>query len=271
MSLYNAIYGLAVADALGVPFEFETRNTFNAKSMVGYGTYNLPAGTFSDDTSLTLATCDSIRHCTCIDIDDMHKRFIAWMQQGKYAVDGNVFDIGMTTQKALYQGFGERNLASNGNGSLMRIIPLAFVQNIADEQIADVSAITHAHSISKQGCIYYIHIAQQLLAGKSLRKTLSEIDFQNEYERLNYIETLSIDDVYSDGYVVHTLEAAIWALLMTNNYKDCVLMCVNMGGDTDTVAAVAGALAGIVYGYDGIPQEWIKKLRGRKIIEACLF
>lgn len=266
--LRAAIYGLAVADAVGVPYEFKTRGSFVATDMVGHGTHNQPKGTWSDDTSMTLATCASIKSCGGIDTVDMLKKFRAWANDGEYAIDGRVFDIGGTTSMALCRGKGGIDEWSNGNGSLMRIAPLAFT-DASDEEIEAVSAITHAHEISKSACVCYVHIARSLISGKSLAEVLETLD--SPFERLKGIAALDESEIKSGGYVVTTLEAALWVLAKTDNYRDAVLKAVNLGKDTDTVAAVAGALAGIIYGIDGIPSDWMDSLRGKDIIEACLF
>ena len=268
--LKAAIYGLAIGDALGVPVEFRQRGTFNISDMVGFGTHNQQPGTWSDDTSMTIATCDSIRECDGIDRLDMYERFREWIFEGKYAIDGNVFDFGITTACAIRQGYGEYSERSNGNGSLMRILPLVFT-DASTEEIEAVSAITHAHEISKIGCVYYVEIARMLLEGFKLKAILEDLDFVSPYERLSYIHTLDEDDIQSTGYVVHTLEAALWALSTTDNFKDAVLKAVNLGSDTDTVGAVTGGLAGIMYGLEGIPKEWIDTLRGKELINSCLF
>ena len=161
---------------------------------------------------------------------------------------------------------------SNGNGSLMRILPLAFIPDISDEQIKDVSAITHAHDISKEGCFIYVRIAQGLIKEDDLSKLIDKIVDENSiYKRLRYINSIQEDQIKSTGYIVDTLEAAIWCIANTENYKDCVLQAVNLGDDTDTVAAVAGGLAGIIYGYNNIPMEWINNLQAKNIIDNCLF
>ena len=161
-TLRDCIYGLAVGDALGVPYEFMPRGTFECTDMIGYGTHGQPAGTWSDDTSMTLATCDSIRELGYIDTADMRDKFVSWIARGEYTIDG-VFDYGGTTARALRTGKG-------GSGE-----------------------------------------------------------------------------------------------------RDCVLAAVNLGDDTDTTAAVAGALAGTAYGIETIPQGWIDTLRGKELIESCLF
>lgn len=263
--LRDAIYGLAVADALGVPYEFRQRGTFVAEGMVGYGTHNQLAGTWSDDTSMTLATCDSIKNCGRIDADDMRKRFCEWMNHGKYTVDGVVFDIGGATSCALRNGRGLKDINSNGNGSLMRMIPLAF-SGASTEQITEVSSITHAHPISCDICNRYVSVLQELLQGKSLKEALSHCS-----GRVSKIYELDESEIKSTGYVVDTFEAAMWVLSTTDNYKDAILKAVNLGDDTDTVAAVTGGIAGWMYGIEEIPKEWIDTLRGKDIIDSVLF
>lgn len=270
----DAVYGVAVGDALGVPVEFRARGTYRIDGMIGFGTYDKPAGTCSDDTSLTLATANSIRICNGIDTDDMRERYRAWLFDGAYVVDGKVFGVGTTTREALERGCGLEDVRSNGNGSLMRIVPLAFVDGVTDGQIAALSAITHAHEIAKRACVIYVRLAQQLRAGMPVDEAIAGIPAREAAEpfaRLPRIGALARDDIGSTGYVVDTLEAALWCLATTERFEDAVLEAVNLGGDTDTVAAVTGGLAGIAYGYDSIPREWIGALRGRGILEACLF
>lgn len=251
--LKAAIYGLAIGDALGVPVEFKKRGTFEVTVMIGYGTHNQPAGTWSDDTSMTLATCDSIKQCGGIDIGDMRNRFRDWLYGAKYTVDNKVFDVGGTTRIALETGQGLEDFYSNGNGSLMRVIPLAFIEMNAGT-VAAVSAITHANNISIDICCEYVSIAKQLADGKSLADATVYCS-----GRIPEIYKLNESEIKSTGFVVDTFEAALWAVATTDNYRDAVLKAVNLGDDTDTVAAVAGGLAGIIYGMEGIPAEWIDK------------
>lgn len=266
--LKNAIYGLAVGDALGVPFEFKNRGEFRCTDMIGYGTHNQPEGTWSDDTSMTLATCMSIKNCGIINVENIRKEFENWMFNNEYTPFGEVFDCGNTCYCAIQDKKGCDNEWSNGNGSLMRIIPLAFIKDISDEIIQEVSAITHAHVISKDICVKYVRIAIDLLDGVDLRRSLI-----NRMSKNFLVSLLNTDenDIISGGYVVDSFKASLWCLLNTNNYKDCVLKAVNLGSDTDTTAAIAGGLAGIIYGYDSIPKEWISKLQRKDIIEKCLF
>ena len=133
--LRDAVYGLAVGDAVGVPYEFTRRGSFQCAGMTGHGTHDQPAGTWSDDTSMTLATCASIKNMGKIDCEDIRRQFEAWFYEKKYTPFGEVFDYGITCSQAIENKKGEEDERSNGNGSLMRILPLAFVPNITDEQI----------------------------------------------------------------------------------------------------------------------------------------
>lgn len=263
--LKDAIYGFAIGDALGVPVEFMPRGSFKVTDMLEYGTHHQPKGTWSDDTSMMLATCDSIKCCGGINTKDMLECFRNWLFDGDYAIDGNVFDIGGTTMTALRTGIARDDINSNGNGSLMRILPLAFLP-IHSAEIEQVSAITHGHALSMQICCEYVSIVKRLLNGMNIFEAKM---FCNG--RIPFIEELDEDEIKSTGYVIDTFEAVMWAVSTTDNFKDAVLKAVNLGDDTDTIGALTGALAGIIYGYDAIPSEWIEALRGKEIIESCLF
>ena len=256
-TLRDCVYGQAVADALGVPYEFRRRGTFRCTGMVGYGSHRQPEGTWSDDTSMALAICDSYRELGRIDVDDIRKRFARWYREGAYTIDG-LFDIGNATRAALECGHGLAGERDNGNGSLMRTIPLAFT-DATDDEVRAVSAITHAHPISMETCVAMVHIARDLIAGA--RPADVAVDIAGR----------PVEEVRSGGFVRDTFDAALWCLANTSSYAACALAAVNLGDDTDTTAAVAGALAGIVYGIEGIPSEWLETLRGADIIEACLF
>lgn len=255
-TLRDCIYGLAVGDALGVPYEFRPRGSFECTDMTGYGTHGQPAGTWSDDTSMTLATCDSIRELGCIDTEDMRDKFVSWITNDEYTIDG-VFDYGGTTARALRCGKGGSGERDNGNGSLMRIAPLAFT-DATDEEICEVSAITHAHRTSTESCVTFIELLRSAMNG-----ALPEWALQ--------LKGIPVQDIKSGGFVRDTLKAATWCFVNTDSYEDCVLAAVNLGDDTDTTAAVAGALAGTAYGIDAIPREWVDILRGKELIESCLF
>ncbi len=301
----NGIMGLCVADALGVPVEFMDRNTLADNPVVGmraYGTYNQPAGTWSDDTSMTLCLADSLSRG--LNNNDIMQNFLKWFKKGEFTPFGSAFDIGNTTRQALKrleQGAaplecGGNTEYDNGNGSLMRILPLLFyLQSVygrefyqEDEAFAvihKVSALTHAHKRSQIACGLYISVAAMLPGEMNLKEAVNlgigkameyyqnqegfveELKFYNRLKDKDFAD-LPSESIRSGGYVVSTLEAAIWCLLNTENYKDCVLKAVNLGSDTDTVAAVAGGLAGLKYGYTAIPQDWLGVIVKREYIES---
>lgn len=272
-SLKDAIYGAAVGDALGVPYEFLARGSFACEGMAGGGAHGQPEGTWSDDTSMLLATCDSIRAKRGrINVKDMRVRFCDWMNKGRYTPHGDCFDIGNATSTALVEGVGCKSERNNGNGSLMRIVPLAFTR-ATDDEVRAVSAITHAHPISTEACVLFVRVARALISGESVECAVTSgvVGAEPPFDRLARIAKVAEDDIESDGYVVHTLEAALWCLLNTTSYEECVVRAVNLGRDTDTTACVAGALAGIAYGYDAIPADWVEALLAKDVIDRCLF
>ena len=257
--LYDAILGLAIGDALGVPYEFEQRGSFICSNMVGYGTHNQPEGTWSDDTSMTLATLDSLKNNNVL--------------YGDYTVNGEVFDAGITTCTALKKGRPAVGEWDNGNGSLMRILPLAFV-DCTDDEIRAVSAITHGHWISEEACVIYVHVVKRLLAGEPIASIIPTLENKKPFDRLKYINTLDISQIKSSGYVVDTLEAALWVVSHEGDwekgFRNDILAAVNLGKDTDTVAAVAGGIAGIIYGLEDV-HDWVEKLRNKEEIIGCLW
>lgn len=268
--LRDCIYGFAIGDALGVPFEFKNRDTFQATDMVGNGTHNQPKGTWSDDTSMMLATCHSFKEYQRVNTKDLLAKFRRWLFDGEYTANGNVFDVGITTQNALHSGVGENDFYSNGNGSLMRIMPLAFLL-YQREDIATVSSITHAHAISIEACEILVEIVHSLIYQSDVRKVLSRLEVSEIFSRLKQLEDLPREAIKSSGYVVDTLEASLWCILHTDSYEQAVLKAVNLGGDTDTIGAITGGLAGMIYGYKAIPDGWIDTLRNKSLIEQCLF
>ena len=265
-SLRDVVYGAAVGDALGVPYEFMGRGTFTCSGMASGGAHGKPAGTFSDDTSMMLASCDSIRECGRVDVDDMRKRFNAWLHGGEYTADGDVFDVGNTVAKALSKGRGCSGERSNGNGSLMRIAPLAYV-DATDAEVRAASAITHAHEVSMKACVELVHALRRLSEGVPIREAISGIMVGDR----TFDSDVEESKIHSGGYVLDTLEASLWCLANTDGYAACVLKAVNLGSDSDTTACVAGALAGAAYGYSAIPDEWLNTLRGKGVIEGCMF
>ena len=275
--LYDAVLGLAIGDALGVPYEFKKRGTFLCKDMVGYKTHHQPKGTWSDDTSMVLATLDSLKsNDGKIVPTDMFERFNRWLQNSDYTPFGEVFDAGIATCKALRTGKPQSGEYDNGNGSLMRILPLAFVP-CTDDEIRAVSAITHAHRISMDACVIYVHVANRILAGENINEIIPTLQYDKPFDRLHRIDQLSAQEIKSSGYVVDTLEAALWAVSHKSadagkekSFRSDLLDAVNLGSDTDTVGAVAGGLAGISYGLDDVA-DWIEALQNRQELERYLW
>lgn len=261
--LKSAIFGFAIGDALGVPYEFRPRNTFSCKEMTGEGTWNQPLGTWSDDTSMVLATMDSLSS-GYFDTHDLMNKFLSWYKYGNYTPYGVCFDIGRATREALTRfetstdvdKCGGTSEYDNGNGALMRILPFAFF-NYDEELIDAASALTHNTSRSKFACEMYVKTCQNIMRG-----------IFNPFDPyMDMIRNMRRNQVASTGYVLDTLVTALWCFLTTDNYEECVLTAVNLGEDTDTIAALAGGLAGLQYGYDAIPKKWIDNLAARDMIE----
>lgn len=290
MKVKDGICGFVIGDALGVPVEFTRKEELDkdpVTDMREYGTYNQPAGTWSDDTSMTLATMESVVNKKGIDYDDMMGEFLEWYLNDKYTQNG-LFDIGITTSSALENYHyhdtsalesglsGERD---NGNGSLMRILPLAYIKNIDYETIENVSALTHAHERSRIACVLYVEIAKSMLVNdlkiqehiaNSCEKIKEYYKDSSELEHFERIFNDDLDYVESSGYVIKTLECVIHCMQTTSNYRDAVLKAVNLGRDTDTVGAICGGLAGIYYGYDEIPIDWLNKIyKLDEVLDLC--
>ncbi len=299
-TIRGGIFGVCVGDALGVPVEFRPRSVLKehpVTTMTGHGMHNQPLGTWSDDSSLTLCLVDSL--CGGFNTRDIADKFEAWLGKGLWTAHGSVFDIGSTTFQAIcdFTRVSDPTLAgptherSNGNGSLMRILPmaLAFAEMAPElrmERACQVSRITHGHVRSQIGCAIYVETAVQLLTGVAPAEAIavaSNVVLSSraaataawraelaEYSRVlnGQLARMTEDEVHSSGYVVHTLEAALWCLLTSDSYAETVLKAVNLGDDTDTTGAVAGGLAGIVYGPQAIPQDWLDALARRKDIET---
>ena len=307
----DGMYGLIAGDALGVPVEFTSRDDRKRNpvvEMISNGTHNQPAGTWSDDSSMAIATLDSIVSKGGIDYDDIMTNFTEWCFNGKYTPFGDAFDIGIGTSRAIINyNKGAKPLDSggktewdNGNGSLMRILPVCLYaveckksKKISDEDsiniIHDVSSLTHAHIRSKISCGIYYYLVKAIVEceGELISRLQYGMDnavnyyeneqgWKNELINFNRIFKLSVfketleEDIKSSGYVVDTLEAAIWCLINTSTYSEAVLKAVNLGDDTDTVGAVTGGLAGLFYGYENIPDLWKGSLQRGERIEEML-
>ncbi len=302
----SSLLGLAIGDALGVPYEFYSReimDIYPASGMVGYGTHEQPAGTWSDDTSLSLCLAEALTEE--FDLTIIASKFVNWRFDGYLSARGSVFDIGKITRESIDrlnriikgQKFSQLNELKNvniehenGNGSLMRILPLLFYihgKNINKqfEITRAVSALTHRHIRSAMACFIYLKLAGNLLidmdkstAYKEMKVELNEFfnsipEAKNECQVFKRvleanISNLKREEITSDAYVVNSLEAALWCFLKEEDFSKTILTAVNLGGDTDTIAAISGCIAGLYYGADLIPNEWLDVLaRKNEIIE----
>ena len=294
----GALLGLAVGDALGVPVEGsrrETRHEDPVREMRAYGRHYQPAGTWSDDTSMTVCLMHSLTE-KGIDYADQMRRYRDWALNDRYTAHDETFDIGNATYAALMRsvhgvsvtacgGTGERDC---GNGSLMRTMPIGlflrtkYRRRVLEPEAARVihltSDVTHAHPLCEMACGIYCAVLFRLTDGGDLREAVTEsvrtaLDFYRgqpafagvfpQFESLADVGAWDEDRVSSGGFALHTLQAALWCLLTTESYSECVLRAVNLGRDTDTTGAVAGALAGLWYGADVIPEEWLETLAKR--------
>jgi ADP-ribosylglycohydrolase len=291
-AISSLLLGLAAGDVLGVPWEFMPRGSFHCDGMSGYGTHNQPPGTWSDDTSLTLCLAEAIAE-DFTDYSLLEKtaeNFVRWVEKGDSTAHGNVFDIGISTSKAirnLRRGLpptesGCQEANKNGNGSLMRIAPPVFslkgkLKVKRFNMTKAVSSITHAHDWSVAACFIYLEYLLKILGGMGKDAAYTELreDFRNgspyisgstldKFTRLlqTDIRTLPETGIKSGGFVIDTLETALWCFLTTDSYRGAVLKAVNLGDDTDTTAAVTGALAGLFYGLEDIPAGWIETPAG---------
>ncbi len=296
--IVDALLGVAIGDALGVPFEFRSREQLKenpCRDMVGFGSHNQAPGTWSDDSSLTFCLAESLTKG--YDLNDIAKKFILWRKLAYWTAHENVFDIGMTTSKSISslehhlekgsirQYLDQKTSANentNGNGSLMRIIPLLFYMKgkTIQEQfeiIWDVSALTHGHIRAAMSCLIYLKLCEFILEGENrldayqktrivIEKFWADSDFhkmeQYHFERCiqNDIRHLNEEDLNSGGYVIDSLEASIWCFLRYNSYEKAVLGAINLGHDTDTTGAISGGLAGLFYGTEKMPEKWVESL-----------
>ena len=304
----NGIMGVVVGDALGCPVQFESREEVArhpVTGMRGYGTFNLPEGSWTDDSSLTIALLESIGRVGEIDLDDIMGNFMKWLYDGEFTPYGESYDIGRGTMQAINRYKKNRKAKkcggdeewNNGNGSLMRIMPACLYCSVMESSgmysdrdaidvIHSVGGLTHAHIRSNIACGLYFFMAKYILFREgSLQERIQEgltqgfafyksylADKENlhYYDRLKDLEafkSLPADKIKSTGYVVDALEAAVWSLITTDSFDQALLKAVNLGDDTDTVGAIAGGLAGLYYGYDSIPEEWLSAIKRREWIE----
>ena len=291
-AIEGAIMGSVVGDALGVPGEFMEREELRKHpivEMIGGGAHEQLPGTWSDDTSMTLCTIDSIIE-KGVDFDDQMYRFADWLWSASNTARGEVFDVGGATKHAIFRYMKKTpalecgELAENtcGNGSLMRLMPTAlyllgqFECRELDDNVAEIihntSKCTHAHLRCQMACGVFCSVVFAMSYGGDLhcavvngvnsalkyyRQRPEFVAVFDDFTNLVGIKDWPENDIHSSGYVIHTLQAALWCLLTTTGYAECVLKAANLGHDTDTTAAVAGALAGFWYGEKQIPADWV--------------
>ena len=243
--LRRCVYGAAIGDAMGVPYEFMSRGSFECNGMTGYGSHNKPAGTWSDDTSMILAEIDCWADTGSL--KEVMSYFSRWYHDEEYTIDG-LFDVGGTTARAIDTGEPQCHRLDSGNGAVMRCVPLAVLPVEKREAMRSLSA-THGSQESVRACGFLYDFAA-MMAYRGIS------DCHAECPKV------------AGGYCWDTVEAAIWALNNSNSFDEAVLNAVNLGGDTDTNACVAGALAAILYGR--VNEEWLSQLRGLEIIDSVL-
>lgn len=292
----DSFYGFIIGDALGVPVEFNSREELESnplRDMQGYGSHNVPDGTWSDDTSMMLAEMDSIKEKGKIDYYDIMERFVQWMTDAKYTATDKFFDIGVTTRSAIYKylkGYdplecGGKDFNDNGNGSLMRILPFiiySYENKLSDASevklINDASSLTHGHEISQLGCKIYSDILKGIFDGNSFKDSYENVlnkDYSlyysketiDSYRRIldGSILTAPKKDISSSGFVVSSLEASLWSVYNSEDYEEAVLKAINLGEDTDTVGAITGSIAGACF--ENVPEKWINRIRNKKLAD----
>lgn len=283
----GAMLGLAVGDAVGTTLEFRARDSYPVLSdMIGGGPFHLEAGQWTDDTSMALALMDSLTVNAALDEADLMRRFTRWYEEGEYSVRGQCFDIGAITRQALscWKRTGNPVAGSTagedaGNGSLMRLAPVA-VRHWHDRKVlvdvaARQSATTHGAPEAVSACVAYAEALADAISGQPRSAVLS--DRQGGYA--GAIAAIMAgswrdkrrDEIHSTGYVVHALEAALWSVGRTTSFEEAVLLAANLGDDADSTAAIAGQLAGALYGAAAIPARWREKLAwGNKIANAAV-
>ena len=298
----NGIMGFILGDAIGVPYEFKDRKYIDNVDMIGNGSHNVAKGTWSDDSSMVIATMKAIiDNKGNINYVDIMNNFMLWAENKDFNVNNRTFGIGRTTLRSLncykyrnefkeYENpinCGPSDFNDNGNGSLMRILPIAYYcyyKDLNDSEIfnlvKDMSCLTHSNEISILGCYIYVLFTMQLLKGNDKQSSYNFIRnynynmFKNEtidyYKRLlnNDISLLNSNDISGVGFVVDTLEAVIWTFMNNDNYKDSIINAIKLGNDTDTIGALVGGISGIYYG--NLPSEWLNEIaRKDYLIELC--
>ena len=278
----GALLGLAVGDALGTTLEFSTRDSLpHHIEMTGGGPFRLAPGQWTDDTAMALALADSLVAAPGFDPNDLMTRFVAWWRDGTYSCTSRCFDIGITTRQALarFERTGEPFAGSAdpdtaGNGSLMRLAPAALVAlddaREADRIARDQGRTTHGAVQAIEACAYFVQVLRGAIRGEvnSLTPITWRGDAAVDAIARGSWRGKTRDQIRASGYVIYTLEAALWAVGTTDSFEAALVAAVNLGEDADTVGAVTGQLAGALYGASAIPPRWLEPLAWRDRIAA---
>ena len=280
----GALVGLALGDALGTTLEFARRDTEPpVTDLVGGGPFGLAAGEWTDDTSMALCLADSLLAAGGLDVRDLAERCCRWYEEGYNSVTGECFDIGVTTARAL-DSFratgaplsGRTDPHSAGNGSLMRLSPVAirwWHDGAAAVEAARLqSRTTHGAAQAVEACALFAELLVEAIGGASKETVLRARDWPGDAEIAKVAarswRTKDRDAISSSGYVLHTLEAALWCVDRTKSVEEALILAANLADDADTVAAVTGQLAGALWGMSGVPAAWLAKLAWRDKFES---
>ncbi|HEV3162970.1 MAG TPA: ADP-ribosylglycohydrolase family protein [Isosphaeraceae bacterium] len=293
------LIGLAIGDALGAAVEFAAPGSFpEVTGFRGEGPHGLKPGEWTDDTSMALALADSIAEAGW-DLNDQARRYLAWFLTGAYSVNGRAFDIGVTTARSLRRfresgdarTSGDRAENSSGNGSIMRLapVPIRYAHLFPDglplliERATESSLPTHASPQCVSACAYLALVLCGLVHGlprdtvldphwEALERLAGTLSLHREVTAIaeGSFRRKQPSEIRGSGYVVRTLEAALWAFHDAVDFRQAVLRAVNLGDDADTTGAVCGQLAGAFWGESGIPSEWRQGLAKQDMIEQAL-
>ena len=282
----GAFLGLAVGDAVGTTLEFCSRDAQpRLEDMVGGGPFDLPPGYWTDDTAMALALADSLGASETLDCRDLMERFVKWRRDGDYSCSRHCFDIGNTTRRALERYLqtgdplaGSPDPGSAGNGSLMRLSPVALRfwhdRPRLTATAAEQSRTTHGAEEAVDACRAFAELLADAIAGRPRADILAPRRCEGS-PAIARVMTGSWrgrarETIRSSGYVVHTLEAALWSVARTGDFRNAVLRAANLADDADTVAAVTGQLAGALYGLSGIPDRWLERVAWKdRLLESA--
>jgi ADP-ribosylglycohydrolase len=280
----GALLGLATGDALGTTVEFSPRGTFEpVTDMTGGGPFDLAPGQWTDDTSMALCLAESILEVGWDPVDQL-RRYVRWWRDGHLSSTGDCFDIGNTVATALrsFEQTGDPTSGSThprsaGNGSIMRLAPVPLRYRSSDELLekaAESSRTTHGAPTAVDACRYLAALVAGALEGRSKDELLDGSYFTRAVTpeiadvASGAFRRKSRDDVRGSGYVVASLEAALWSLHHSSTFEEGALLAINLGGDADTTGAVYGQLAGALYGAEAIPERWRSLVAMRETIET---